>query len=432
MKKFFIPPKKSRFVPWAASVLFFPLLKLMHNIRKIEISPQDRERLKSYKGKRLLFFSNHPTTAEPPIVFYLSQIVGEPFYYMASRQVFNWQGGAIGFFIRRLGAFSVIAGIADRESLRMAKEILSRPSGKLVIFPEGEPTSGENDNLMPFQSGVVQLGFWGLDEAKKLDKEADIEVIYCFMKYVLDVPKEIILKDLDKSLTKIEKKLGLEKKDKHILHRFLTIGRVLLEKAEKDYQVEVSPDKDFDYRVGRLRHAMLDAIARRLKVNPYGPNDDAITKWRKIFALIELLELEYPDPKLPKVSRADIQWAHKQANLVFDFIAIKRDYILSYPSAERLYEWLDRFESYLYNKVPRALGGVPHHLPRRAHLLFAEPFRLSQYYTTDRAKRRNAIEELTKNLRQEMEKLVEKALPLTPPLFTPEEVEEVKSKIRNR
>lgn len=365
-------------------------------------------------------------------MFYLSKIVGEPFYYMASRQVFNWQGGVMGFLIRRLGAFSVIAGIPDRESLKMAREILSRPNGKLVIFPEGEPTSGENDNLMPFQPGVAQLGFWGLDEARQKDPAADIEVVYCFMKYVIDVPRETILADLENSLSRLEKRLGLAKNNKHILHRFLTVGRVLLENGEKEYKITPPPEADFDYRVGRLRHAMLDGIAERLGINPYHPQDDAITKWRKIFAIIELLELNYPDPKLPKVSKADVKWAHKEANLIFDFIVMKRDYILSYPSAERLYEWLDRFESFLYKKMPRALGGVPSHLPRRAHLLFAKPFPLSRYYTTDRKKRKEAVEKLTQNLRQEMESLLQKAQPLTPPLFSPEEIQKVREAIRDR
>ncbi len=430
--KYFIAPKKSRLVPWLASVLYFPLLKVMQNIRKIVIEPDDLAMLRSLKDKRLLFLSNHPTTAEPPIVFYLSRLVGKPFYFMASRQVFNWQGGAIGFFIRRIGAFSVIAGVPDRESLKMARTLLAQPAGKLVIFPEGEPTSGENDNLMPFQPGVAQLGFWALEDARKQDPQADITGLYCFMKYVIDVPRDKILADLDKSLKKIEKKLGINPQGKHLLHRFLTVGRYLLEQAERDYGIEKSPDRDFDYRIGRLRHAMLDGIAQRLGVSPYEKDDDAITKWRKIFALIELLQLNYPDPKLPKVSKANIKWAHHQAVLVFDFIVIKRDYILEKPTAERLYEWLDRYESYLYNKVPRALGGVPSHLPRRAHLLFGKPFSLGERYRDDRQGRREAVDKLTADLRREMERLLEKASPLTQPLFSEEEVAAVRRQITNK
>lgn len=427
--KNFISPVDSKFWPWLASKLYFTLLKAMQNINEIIIKPEDVETLKKLKDERLLFFSNHPSTAEPPIVFYLSRLVGSPFYFMASRQVFNWQGGAIGYFIRRFGAFSVIAGIPDRDSLKMAKELLARKGGKLVIFPEGEPTSGENDNLMPFQAGVAQLGFWGFEEARKADPQADVTTMYCFMKFVIDAPREKILHDLNKSLLKLEKKLGIEHSGKHILHRFLTIGRYLLEKVEKDYNLEKSANHDFDFRIGRVRHAMLDGIADKLGLQNYERGDDAITKWRKLFAMVELLQLKYPDPKLPMVSPALVKWAHKEAVFIFDFIVMKRDYILSKPTPERLYEWLDRYESYIYKKIPRALGGVPSHLPRKAHLIFAKPFKLSEKYTNDRAKKKEAVENMTKELRAEMQKLLDSAAHLTTPLFSAEEIAEVKKKI---
>ncbi|MGC8734323.1 MAG: hypothetical protein ACP5RD_04700, partial [bacterium] len=37
------------------------------------------------------------------------------------------------------------------------------------MFPEGD-TNGLNEHLMPFQSGVIQLAFWALDELNKQNK----------------------------------------------------------------------------------------------------------------------------------------------------------------------------------------------------------------------------------------------------------------------
>lgn len=45
---------------------------------------------------------------------------------MASRQVFEWNGGMVGKVISGIGAFSVIAGIPDRESLKSGKKRISR------------------------------------------------------------------------------------------------------------------------------------------------------------------------------------------------------------------------------------------------------------------------------------------------------------------
>lgn len=430
--RLFIPPVENRFLPWFASKIYFPLLAAMQNIRQVVIKPEDIERLRSFRKERLLFFTNHPSTAEPPLVFYLGRLLGQSFKFMASRQVFNWQGGLIGWFIRRIGAYSVIAGVPDRDAMKLTRKILSTPEGKLVIFPEGEPTSGEVDTLMPFQPGVAQLGLWGLEDARKIDPTADIDVWYGFMKFVIISPKEKILVDLNKSLTRVEKKLGVAEsnKDKHLLHRFLTVGRLLLEQAEKDFAVQVEVEKGFDYRIGRVRHAMLDQLATKLQAANFDKNEDAIRKWRRLFALVELHQLQYPDPKLPKLDKKTIKEAHRDAVFIFDFIVMKRDYILDNPTPERLYEWLDRYESYLFKKIPRALGGVPSHLPRRAHILFGKPYKMSEVLTADRKDRRAAVDNFTNRLRDDMQKLLDEAQSLTQPLFSSAEVLAVKSKIQ--
>lgn len=428
----FIPPVENRFLPWLASKLYFPLLAAMQNIREVVIKPEDIERLKTFRKERLLFFTNHPSTAEPPLVFYLGRLLGQRFKFMASRQVFNWQGGLIGWFIRRIGAYSVIAGVPDRDAMKLTRKILSESEGKLVIFPEGEPTSGEVDTLMPFQPGVAQLGLWGLEDARKIDPNADINVWYGFMKFVIISPREKILHDLNKSLTRMEKKLGVMEanRDKHLLHRFLSVGRLFLEQAERDFNIKVEPGKGFDYRIGRVRHAMLDNLATELQAANFDPNEDAIRKWRRLFALVELHQLKYPDPKLPKLDSKTIKKAHRDAVFVFDFIVMKRDYILDNPTPERLYEWLDRYESYMFKKVPRALGGVPSHLPRRAHILFGKPYKMSEVLTADRKDRRASVEGFTNRLRNDMQKLLDEAQSLTQPLFSKEEILAVKSKIQ--
>lgn len=428
----FIPPVDNRFVPWLASKLYFPLLAAMQNIREVILRDEDVAQLKKFRNERLLFFTNHPSTAEPPIVFYLGRLMGQRFKFMASRQVFNWQGGAIGWFIRRIGAYSVIAGVPDREAMKLTRQILSEPTGKLVIFPEGEPTSGEVDTLMPFQPGVAQLGLWGLEDARKKDPQADINVWYAFMKFVIISPREKILHDLNKSLLRIEKKLGVleANREKHLLHRFLSVGRLLLEQAERDFGVKPEVEKGFDYRIGRVRHAMLDALAEKLQAVQYDAKEDGIRKWRRLFALVELHQLGYPDPKLPRLSKKTIREAHRDAVFIFDFIAMKRDYIVDNPTPERLYEWLDRYESYIFKKVPRALGGVPSHLPRRAHVLFGKPYKLSEIVTEKRSDRRAAVEEFTHRLRQDMQQLLDEAQALTQPLFSAEEIRAVKSRIQ--
>ena len=246
-----------------------------------------------------------------------------------------------------------------------------------------------------------------------------------FIKYVIDASPDKIIKDMQKSLSKLEKNLDIEAGDRSLPRRFLTIGRVLLEKYENLYKIEVNDTTDFDYRVGRVRHALLDDVAQKLKVKGYDTGGDAIHKLRKLFSTVEMLQVGYHDKNLPAVDKKTIKWAHEKCIQAFDFIVIKRGYIIEKPSPERLYEWLDRFESLVSGKPPRALGGAPHHLPRRAYVIFAEPFLLSEYLADEKKQKKEMVTRLTGRIRKDIEGLLEKSDTLTRPLFQREDFGEL-------
>ena len=415
----FIPPSFSLPLHWTADLLFPFLLKGMHNINKVIIKPEDLEMIRKLRHDRLIFFTNHPSTAEPPITYHIGNEMGCRFKFMASRQVFNWAGGAAGVVISNLGAFSVIAGIPDRESMKTFRRILSEPGGKMVTYPEGEPTSGENDSLMPFQPGVAQMGFWALEDARKNDPNADVTVLPGFIKYVVKATRAEIENCLIWSIEKLEKTLGVNPGDRNLLRRYLYFGKVLLEQAEREYRIPPASKGDFDYRIGRVRHAILDNVADKLNAKNYDRKADAIVKLRTLFALVEMITIDYPDPSLPKLSPAELEWASRECIKAFDIIVIKRDYLMSNPTPERFLEWLLRFESYVLDKKPRALGGEPTPLPREAHVFFAKPFYLSEYYPEDKKKRKTAIDDMLKRLRGDMQKMLDEAQTLTKPLVKP-------------
>ncbi|MCB1141247.1 MAG: 1-acyl-sn-glycerol-3-phosphate acyltransferase [Leptospiraceae bacterium] len=420
----FIPPGFNLPLNWTADLLFPVLLRAMHNINEVIIKEEDKQMIRKHRNDRLLFFSNHPSTAEPPIAFHIGNIMGTRFKYMASRQVFDWGFGMVGKAISNIGAFSVIAGINDRESLKTARQSLAEPGGKLVLFPEGEPTSGENDSLMPFQDGIAALSFWALEDAKKKEKDADITILPAFMRFVVDAPKNIILEDLDRSLKKLETHFAIRPGEKNILRRFLTVGKYMLLDAEEQYKIKDADQNDFDYRIGRVRHAMLDKMAEKLKPANYDMNADAIMKLRTIFALLEMISIDYPDPKLPKLNKDEIEYYKREAVKAFDFIVIKRDYLLSYPTPERFYEWLTRYESYVFGDTPRALGGVASHLPRKAYVFFAKPYSLNDYHADYKKNKKETIKRLLGDLRTDLQGMLDSSMGLTYPLFKPYDIGE--------
>ncbi len=409
--KTFIPPKFNWPVMWFTDFSLPFLLKVVHNLDDVVISAEDKAMLKSLKDESLIYISNHPTTKEPPVAYTAANIMSSRFHYMAAREVFEWGAGLVGEFIQNIGAFSVLAGAPDRESLKTSRETLAKKGGKLVLFPEGEPTSGMNDTLLPFQPGVSQLGFWGLEDALKKDPNAKIYVVLSFVKYRLNSSTDWLRKDIDLTLTRMEDKLGISKTGKDIVHRALSVGRRLVEREEREYNIYPEKEKleDFDYRIGKLRHTMLDNIAAKAKIPKWDPEANAIEKLRRILTVLEMVSIGMPDPKgeLPSLDMA--RWARKAAQKAYDYISFNTAYLREFPSAERLYEFVYRFETELFSESWNR--------PSKAYVRYAKPFLLNDFHAEYKADKKKTVEEFTGKLRKEMENLLDEEKKKCIPLF---------------
>lgn len=408
-KQAFIPHDFHLPTAWAVDAALPFILKSVLNIEGIEIAPEDRRLLRSLRDGRLLYMSNHPTTVEPPVAYAAANAMGSRFHYMASRVVFNWYGGVLGEVIRRLGAFSVLPGAGDRESIRTARHILASPQGKLVIYPEGM-MSGENDNLLTFMPGAMQLGFWGLEDARKAEPAADIPVLCAFVKYIALGSRQAHLQEIHRGLGRLEARLGIDPGTKGLLRRYLTIGRVLLENAEREYHIPMAATTDYEYRVGRARHAALDAAAEAIGID-LDHNDDALAKIRALFGAVESVEAGFPGSLRHKPDAARISEAKRHIERAYTFLVIRRDYLLSRPTAERCYEWLGRYETQVFGESkPR---------PRVARLMMARPFYIGDYYEEYHNNRRKGMDLAMQRVRRELEMLMARGALLTEPIVEP-------------
>ena len=418
--KEFIAPKKNFFLPLLVKSLLNQLLKTLYNVTKIEISSEDIKVLKDFQDQRLIMLANHPSTVEPPLFFYISRIMQRPFEFMASRQVFEWGGGAVGWFIRRMGAYSIIAGINDKKSLQYTMNVLSRPSGKLVIFPEGEPTSGENSTFMPLQKGFSVLSIMSLSNLKRKEPQSEIHVLPTCFFYTYKASKEKMIKNIEKRLQKLEKALSIKNKNimnpKEILERLINIGISVLEKYEKKYNIVPQENHDFKYRFGRLRHEMLNRLSKIYKVKDYNQEDNAIMKFRKIFSIAELCIIGYQDDSLPKFNKKDQKKYFTELIDTFEIIVINEEHLLSKPTFEKCFEWLTRYEALILGTKPRALGGVPSQLPRKAHIRLGKPFPLSNYISQDKKKRSELTEKLIKDTEKNFKDLLNQCEGLAHPI----------------
>src|SRR5262249_56844355 len=115
---------------------------------------------------------NHPSSNDPLIALWMARRLGRAFNYLACRELFE---GFYGWVIQRLGCYSILRGTMDREAVRTTIALLAEQDRQVVIFPEGE-IYGHNDMLLPFQAGVVQMGFMAVDRLEKAGKDRALPV----------------------------------------------------------------------------------------------------------------------------------------------------------------------------------------------------------------------------------------------------------------
>ncbi len=113
----------------------------------------------------VLFVSNHISGSDPPLLG--AGALPRKLHFMAKKELFKGRLG--GWAIRSVGAFPIDRGGADRNAIRMAKDVLERGDA-LLMFPEG--TRSEDGRLGPAWPGagslaldpgvtVIPMAIWG-------------------------------------------------------------------------------------------------------------------------------------------------------------------------------------------------------------------------------------------------------------------------------
>ena len=377
------------------------LIKTRYNITGIEITPEDKRLVLEARDPRLLFCFNHPTSAEPPLTYALGVELGLDFKYVTPfEQVAGLRGevspGSHRFQDRPPG----------REFIQAFLKLQSEEKVRLVAFPEGGITSGENDFLMPYQESLFRIALRDLRDSSEGEPGADFGIVPGFIKYVIRAEDNEIKNYLLWSLQKLEDKSGLKSGQGNLLERFLEFGKNLLELTEREYGISTGAEGDFDERVERIRHVILDRAAETLDARDYPADADAITKLHRLQIFMGSLMMHSQEQGVWREHPGEV---HRELMKTYNFIAIHSGYLRENPTPERFFEWLTRFESHLLEKRPRELGGEPFHLPTQAYVLFGAPFRLSQYYERAGSNRKKAATDAVRRLRKETLTLMERA-----------------------
>lgn len=113
-----------------------------------------RNRKKVPRTGSVLIVSNHLSNLDPPLLGWAAR--PRKSFYMAKAELFESRKGA--WIISSLGAFPVVRGGADRNAVRVARDLLARGES-VLMFPEG--TRSRDGKLRAAFPGA---GSMGLDE----------------------------------------------------------------------------------------------------------------------------------------------------------------------------------------------------------------------------------------------------------------------------
>lgn len=396
----FVAPRLNRVVLGFTRLILSPLLRARHVVQ-VEYLERDLERLRALRGERVALTPNHPSSTDPAILYHLSKAVDMPFHYLCAREVFNRTYGCWGWVIRRVGAYSIVRGTADRRSFMMTRQLITRPAAKLVVFPEGEAYS-QNDSLLPFHSGVVQLLFWAQEDLLREGDQRPIYILPVAIKYKF---VEEMRPAIGAALARLETAVGLPTgtgDDPYT--RLRRIGETVVEKLEADYDLSKGGPADLASRIAALKEAIIDRVARALHVQPRaGTLPD---RMRQLINTLNRVTHEGPTHPCLYDARLWEDHSRRVAPLLSDlkrlanWIAVYDGYVAARPTPERMADTIRRLEVEVLGRT-RCVG-KQHCLAR-----LAEPVSIASWHERYAANKRETVEQLTLQLESTVQSLLD-------------------------
>ncbi|ELR97905.1 1-acyl-sn-glycerol-3-phosphate acyltransferase [Gloeocapsa sp. PCC 73106] len=336
-----------------------------------KIAPTSLERFKKIEDHRIVLLANHPTFDDGLVMFLLSSRLGELFNYLVAYESFR---GLVGKILQLIGAYSVQRGLADRRSIEYTLNLLKKPKSRLVVFPEGG-CSFQNDTVMPFRSGAIQLSFKAYSELVKIEAIApDFYLLPVSIKYVYTGSVQGVI---EKTLRKLEKHYQIDHPASDRYLRLREIAATVLLNLEKEYGLihNKAFNSDWNQRIETLKEHILAICAQKVNIT-FAPD---IPVRERVYKIQSLSESKF-------IEEATIR--------LLNFDAIYDGYVAAYPTPERFMDTLIRLEREAFD-----IDQPPAKTHRQALVYLGEPINLKDYLESYAQNRAETIEILTQKTR---------------------------------
>ncbi|MEM9485201.1 MAG: 1-acyl-sn-glycerol-3-phosphate acyltransferase, partial [Cyanobacteria bacterium P01_F01_bin.116] len=256
-----------------------------------------------------------------------------------------------------------------------------QPQARVVIFPEGG-CSYQNDTVMAFRSGAIQMPLQVMAQLAKKAPDTDLYVVPISLKYRYTQPMTAVI---EQTLQGLEQALRIvPSKGQDFYGRLIEIASLVLTRIETEYGLSATLDQDWNQRIDRLRNHVITQCEQQLDLPPNGAPIR-----ERVYKIQALLEAE--EPKTIAEDDA-LYWTTVR---LLNFDAIYDGYVAADPTPERFLDTLMRLEREVYQKEhirPKA--------HRQAIFRVGEPINLKDYVADLRQDKAGTVERLTEQLRQ--------------------------------
>ncbi|NJO39412.1 MAG: 1-acyl-sn-glycerol-3-phosphate acyltransferase [Cyanobacteria bacterium CRU_2_1] len=377
----FYPPKLNPRFVWLLQRIAPSWAHWVYQIDLI-IGSEPLVQLQALQEQTCVLLCNHPTFDDPVVMFLLSAYLGEPFYYLTAYEQFvGWKGQ----IYQHLGAYSIQRGVPDRSSIVQTLGLLAQPNCKLMVFPEGG-CSFQNDTVMPFRSGAVQIGLQAIARQVKQGNPApDLYIVPISLKYRYSGR---MIPVIEKTLHGLEAALGITATGDYYQRLRMTAAQVL-RRFEQEYSLTSTDPTNWNQRITNLKTQAIQQCEQQLGLTfAIGEsNRERAYRIRHALESRQVTLLANGTDGWDVMSRA--------MSRILNFDAIYDGYVAEKPTPERFLDTLIRLEREVFSiDEPRAKGH------RQAFLRVGKPINLKDYFEAYSNDRSATITSLVEQSRQ--------------------------------
>ncbi len=293
------------------------------------------------KNAGILLASNHVRWADPIVVGAMGLEVQRYFYYVVSYHIFK-QNRVIGWWLNRIGGYSILREGADREAIRATVGILTKAERPILMFPEGT-WFRQNDRVGPLQEGLGLIVRQAVKQSERPILIHPVGIKY----WLLGDPRP----ELNRRVEKLERGLGwLPKHGANLPERLGQVGNALLAVKEIE-RFGRAQEGALDERIRRLTCVLIGDMEKRYLGKEYeGWNLERVRRLRLI--LVRKLTESRDDADASRVTREALEVLLFCENLS----AHSHEYLAERPSLERIAETIQRIEETMADRMEEPVG----------------------------------------------------------------------------